>query len=92
MSKKQDEKQDAAAFVPYANEADVVEVGRLMLENRLDRITISGDVDLTADKRGLEAARLLHTLLGQVVASLEAKYLPDQLPPPRVEKVDNPFA
>jgi hypothetical protein len=88
MSKK----QDAAAFVPYANEADVIEVGRLMLENRLDRITISGDVDLTADKRGLEAARRLHALLGQVVASLEAKDLPDQLPPPRVETVDNPFA
>jgi len=88
MSKK----QDAPAFVPYANEADVIEVGRLMLENRLDRITISGDVDLTADKPGLEAARRLHALLGQVVASLEAKDLPDQLPPPRVEKVDNPFA
>jgi hypothetical protein len=85
-------KQDTPTFTPYANEADVVEVGRLMLENRLDRITISGDVDLTADKRGLEAARLLHTLLGQVVASLEARDLPDQLPPPRVEKVDNPFA
>jgi hypothetical protein len=63
-----------------------------MLENRLDRITISGDVDLTADKPGLEAARRLHALLGQVVAALEARDLPDQLPPPRVETVDNPFA
>jgi hypothetical protein len=36
-------------FTPYANEADVIEVGNLMLENRLDRITISGDVDLTVD-------------------------------------------
>jgi hypothetical protein len=88
MSKK----QDASAFLPYANEADVVEVGHLMLENRLDRITISGDVDLTADKRGLEAARLLYALLGKVVATLEGKDLPDQLPPPRIEKVDNPFA
>jgi hypothetical protein len=88
MSKK----QEPAAFVPYANEADVIEIGRLMLENRVDRITISGDVDLTADKRGLEAARRLHTLLGQVVASLESKDLPDQLPPPQVETVDNPFA
>jgi hypothetical protein len=88
MSKK----QDAAAFAPYANEADVLEVGNLMLENRLDRITISGDVDLTADKRGLEAARRLHALLGAVVASLESRDLPDELPPPHVEKVDNPFA
>ena len=86
------QKQDAPAFTPYENEADVIEIGSLMLENRLDRITISGDVDLTADKRGLEAARRLHALLGQVVASLESKDLPDQLPPPKVEKVDNPFA
>jgi hypothetical protein len=79
-------------FTPYANEADVIEIGRLMLENRLDRITISGDVDLTADKPGLEAARRLHALLGQIVSSLESKDLPDQLPPPQVERVDNPFA
>jgi hypothetical protein len=86
------DKEKAGTFAPYANEADVLEVGNLMLENRLDRITISGDVDLTADKRGLEAARRLHALLGQVVASLEGRDLPDQLPPPAVETVDNPFA
>jgi hypothetical protein len=79
------------AFSPFENEADVVEVGRLSLENRLDRITISGDLDLTADRRGLEQARLLHALLGQVVASLEAKDLPEQLPAPAVKTVANPF-
>jgi CBS domain-containing protein len=78
-------------FAPYANEADVVEVGRLMLENRLDRITVSGDVDLTADKDGLAQARLLHDLLGRVVAALEARDLPDRLPPPDVKTVANPF-
>lgn len=79
------------AFSPFENEADVVEVGRLALENRLDRITLSGDVDLTADRRGLEQARLLHALLGQVVAALEARDLPEQLPPPEVKTVRNPF-
>lgn len=78
-------------FAPYANEADVVEIGRLMLENRLDRITISGDVDLTADQDGLAKARLLHEMLGRVVAGLEAKDLPERLPPPEVRKVANPF-
>jgi hypothetical protein len=80
-------------FVPFANEADVLEIGRLMLENRLDRITVSGDVDLTADRQGLAAARLLHDMLGQVVASLEARPdLPERLPPPDVQTVANPFA
>lgn len=78
-------------FAPFDNEADVVEIGRLALENRLDRITVSGDLDLTADKAGLEQARLLHDLLGKVVASLEAKDLPDRLPPPEVKTVANPF-
>ena len=79
-------------FTPFANEADVLEIGNLMLENRLDRITISGDLDLTADKAGLEAARALHAQLGAVVAALEARELPDRLPPPDIQTVDNPFA
>lgn len=78
-------------FAPYANEADVLQVGNLMLENRLDRVTISGDVDLTADRPGLEMARLLHRQLGAIVAALEGQDLPPALPPPLVGKVDNPF-
>jgi hypothetical protein len=80
------------AFVPYANEADVVQVGNLMLENRLDRITVSGDVDLTMDKAGLAHARRLHEILTAVVERLEAGTLPEQLPPPAVKTVDNPFS
>ncbi|TYQ20105.1 UNVERIFIED_ORG: hypothetical protein JN05_01477 [Zoogloea ramigera] len=80
-------------FKPYANEADVLTIGRLTIENRLDRITISGDIDLTADQAGLAGARDLHRLLGDVVKHLEARQdLPKQLPPPTVETVDNPFA
>jgi hypothetical protein len=79
-------------FTPYANEAEVLEVGRLMLENRLDRITISGDVDLTADQAGLLAARRLHQALGAIVAALEARTLPEQLPAPSITRIDNPFA
>ena len=85
------DKHGARAFVPYANEADVIEIGHLMLENRLDRITISGDLDLTADKEGLAAARRLHEQLAAVVAALEARELPDRLPPPEVRTIANPF-
>ncbi len=84
------------SFTPYANEADVLEVGNLMLENRLDRVTISGDVDLTLDQSGLRDARRLHEQLTAVLAALEARdqagELPDRLPPPDVKTVDNPFA
>jgi hypothetical protein len=79
-------------FVPYANEADVLQVDNLMIENRLDRITISGDVDLTLDQAGLAHARRLKEVLDAVLAKLEGQDLPEQLPPPTVTKVANPFS
>jgi hypothetical protein len=78
-------------FQPYANEADVLNIGRLSVENRLDRITVSGDLDLTADQQGLAAARRLHDLLGEVVRVLEQRSLPVRLAAPAVKTVDNPF-
>ena len=79
-------------FDPFANEAQVVTIGKLMVENRLDRITLSGDVDLTADQAGLAMARDLHALLDSIVRALEAQPLPQTLPPALVKTVDNPFA
>lgn len=79
-------------FDPYANEADVLQIGSLTIENRLDRITIDGDIDLTLDQKGLANARALHALLGAVVGKLESQPdLPAKLPAPAVKKVANPF-
>lgn len=80
------------SFVPYANEADVVEIGNLMIENRLDRITLSGDVDLTLDAVGLAHARRLQEIVNAAVERLEAAPLPDTLPAPEIKTVGNPFA
>jgi hypothetical protein len=81
----------AKKFIPYANEADVLHIGGLMIENRLDRITISGDIDLTLDQAGLADARALHALLADVLAKLAAQTLPAHLPASDVETVKNPF-
>ncbi|TWI68953.1 hypothetical protein IP91_00015 [Pseudoduganella lurida] len=79
-------------FTPYANEADVLRIGGLQIENRLDRITIDGDTDLTLDQAGLDQARALYQLLGAAIAKLEAqKDLPAKLPAPKVAKAANPF-
>jgi hypothetical protein len=78
-------------FIPFKNEADVLHIGGLTIENRLDRITIAGDIDLTADQQGLTDARALHQLLADVVARLEAQPLPAHLPPAATTIVANPF-
>lgn len=82
----------AAKFIPYANESDVVQIGGLTIENRVDRITLSGDIDLTLDQAGLADAKLLQRLLNDVVARLEQqKDLPATLPAPVSTTVANPF-
>ena len=78
-------------FKPYANERDVLQVGNLNIENRLDRISFHGDVDLTRDQLGLLAARELKTLIDNIVHELEAEKLPEKLPPPIIKTVINPF-
>lgn len=68
---------------PYANESDALTIGGLSVENRLDRVSLYGSVDLTRDKHGLTHARALMKVLAATVAALEAeKHLPDAVAPP----------
>jgi hypothetical protein len=70
-------------ITPFANEAQALSIGDLNVENRLDRISLFGSVDLTKDKRGLQHARILRAVLEATVAALEAEpNLPDEAPPP----------
>lgn len=78
-------------FHPYADESEVRHIGHLCIENRLDRITISGDLDLTADQQGLADARALQQLINAVVAALEGQTLPASLPAAASTIVANPF-
>jgi hypothetical protein len=83
----------AKTITPYANETESLKLADLTIENRTDRVSIFGSIDLTRDKAGLQDARMLKVLLDQVVQALEAdKRLPERLPPPeRPEEVKNPF-
>ena len=49
-------------FKPYANESDVIRIGDLEIENRVDRVTLTGDVVLTRDQTGLALAKELQAL------------------------------
>ena len=80
------------AFEPYANESDVLRIGELEIENRLDRVSLTGDVVLTKDKTGLAQAKELQSLIGRVVKVLEAqKQLPETVELKAAETVKNPF-
>ena len=80
-------------FKPYANEADVLRIGELEIENRVDRVTLTGDVVLTRDQTGLALARELQAILGDVVKALEEdKQLPSEVKIKKARSVRNPFA
>lgn len=82
------------AIDPFADETSAFQVGDLNLENRLDRVSLYGSLDLTRDKAGLRLARELHTILGAVVAALqrEGDALPEAVQAAQGEDtVKNPF-
>ena len=78
---------------PFANESGSVGIADLTVENRTDRVSVYGSIDLTRDKQGLKHARDLRDLLDRVVKALETeKDLPDHVPPPEpTDTVENPF-
>jgi hypothetical protein len=79
---------------PFADEAAALEVGDLKIENRLDRVSLYGSLDLTRDKAGLRRARELHAVLAAVMAALEREgdALPEAVQTAQGEDtVKNPF-
>ena len=79
-------------FDPYANESDALTIGKLEIENRIDRVSLSGDAVLTRDRKGLALARKLKAVLDAVVKALEAdKALPDAVQVEAPQTVKNPF-
>jgi len=80
-------------FKPYANEADVLRIGELEIENRVDRVTLTGDVVLTQDQAGLALAKELQAIVDGVIKTLSAeKQLPDVVEVKEARSVKNPFA
>lgn len=81
-------------ITPFADEAASTAIGDLTIENRLDRVSLYGSLDLTRDRQGLESARRLRALLEAVVQVLEDEgdRLPDEdQSKPDVTRVRNPF-
>jgi hypothetical protein len=81
------------SFKPYADEAAALQIGDLSVENRTDRVSLFGSLDLTRDKVGLQHARTLRDLLAAVVTELERPgiALPEVTRTTGTDTVKNPF-
>lgn len=79
-------------FSPYRNEEESLQLGDLTIENRMDRVSIYGSIDLTLDKQGLKHARQLKEILDLTIAELEKGTLPERIVIVEPETVKNPFA
>jgi flagellin-specific chaperone FliS len=80
------------SFKPYANEADAFQIDDLNIENRLDRVSIFGSLDITLDQEGLKKAKELKILIDATLAELEKADLPKKISILPTETVSNPFA
>ena len=79
------------SFKPFKNEQDSIGIGELTIENRIDRVSVYGTLDITKDKQGLAAALQLKSILDDTVAELQKADLPDQITVEAPETVSNPF-
>ena len=75
----------------FANESETVDIGKLTIENRTDRVTIYGSLDVTRDQAGLEAARELKATVDAIVAFLEGEKLPERIAMKTPGQIKNPF-
>jgi hypothetical protein len=77
---------------PFANESESLQLDGLTIENRTDKVSLYGSIDITRDKRGLKLARELKLLFDNMVKKLSQEDLPESIPPPQnIDEVKNPF-
>lgn len=80
-------------LTPFANEKDVCSIGGLTIENRIDRVSIYGSLDVSGNLAGQAMVTALKGLVDSVTTSLlNAKNLPDKVVVDEVTEVRNPFA
>jgi hypothetical protein len=79
-------------FMAFQNETDSFQIGDITVENRLDRISIYGSLDITKDKRGLADALVLKRIIDASIEEMKRdKNLPDKIDILQTNTVPNPF-
>jgi hypothetical protein len=80
---------------PFADDTAAAAIGDLAIENGTTKVAISGSLEITRDRAGLELAHALKRLADDLVKELESGNMPQTLAATQtaaVDQVDNPFA
>jgi len=81
----------SSSLQAFENEFQVLNLGSLQIENRLDKVSLSGEIDLTKDKQGLTNALALKSVLDGVVETLQKLQLPERIQEQPTVRIKNPF-
>lgn len=79
-------------FKPFEHGIESHSIHDLTLENDLDRVSIYGNLQITKDQVGLDAAKALQQYLNVIVAKLEqSENLPEKIETQSENEIENPF-
>lgn len=79
-------------FKPFENATVSHAIHDLTLENQEDCVSIYGNLQLTKDQAGLQAAKVLQAFLNDVVSALENEQnLPEKIERQDEQEIENPF-
>ncbi|MGE8557438.1 MULTISPECIES: hypothetical protein [unclassified Acinetobacter] len=79
-------------FKPFENGTESHAIHDLTLENQEDCVSIYGNLQLTKDQAGLQAAKALQTYINAVVSALENEaHLPEKIDRQDEQEIENPF-
>lgn len=78
-------------FIPFADESVALKIGDLNLENRVDRVSLFGSLDITRDKAGLRRVLELKARIDHIAAALQGENLPESVQTVPPGEVANPF-
>lgn len=78
-------------FTPFADESAALMVGDLNFENRVDRVSLYGSLDITRDQAGLSVALELKAHVDRIVDALQSQQLPEAIRTEAPGETRNPF-
>ena len=79
-------------FKPFENGTESHAIHDLTLENQEDCVSIYGNLQLTKDQAGLQAAKALQAFVNALVSALENEaHLPEKIDRQNEQEIENPF-